>query len=77
LYNLAKYPQIQQKAFEEIQSVMGDDAGKEITMNDLNELHYLELVIKESLRLFPPVPFIGRVMVEEIALSKRHFIHFR
>lgn len=37
--------------------------------NILNEFKYLELVIKESLRMHPPVPFIGRQVWEEIEIG--------
>ena len=68
LYNLAKYPDIQQKVFEEI-STLGEDVHKTLTMQDLNNLRYLELVIKESLRLYPSAPFIGRKITEEVTLG--------
>lgn len=32
----------------------------------MNKLSYLELVIKESLRLYPSVPFIARKITEEV-----------
>lgn len=70
LYNLAKYPAVQQKAFEEIQSVLGDDVSKAVTQKDLNDLHYLDLVIKESLRLYPSVPIYGRKMRENVEISE-------
>lgn len=69
LFNLAKHSEVQQKSYEEVLNILGD-VDREITMNDLNELNYLELVIKESLRLFPPVPVIGRKLFEEVTLSK-------
>lgn len=69
LYNLAKHPEVQQKAFEEAKSVIGG-ADKVATQKDLNDLHYLDLVIKESLRLYPSVPFFGRKIREDIDLSE-------
>lgn len=70
LYNLAKYPKAQQKAFDEIRTVIGDDVSKPVTQKDLNELHYLDLVIKETLRLFPSVPVYGRKLSENVEISK-------
>lgn len=69
LYNLAKYPNEQQKAFNEIRNVLGDDANKAVTLKDLNDLNFLELVIKESLRLYPSVPFFGRKIRKDFVLS--------
>jgi len=63
-YNIAKYPDVQQKVYEEIIDVIGDD--EELTMQKLNSLHYLDLVIKESLRMYPPVPYYGRKLSEEL-----------
>lgn len=71
MYNLAKHPEVQQKAFEEIRNVIGDDVNKKVTQKDLNDLHYLELVIKETLRLYPSVPVYGRKISENVEISKK------
>jgi cytochrome P450 family 4 len=70
LFNLAKNPKIQQKCFDEICDVIGDDLEKSVTLKDLTELKYLELVIKESLRLYPSVPFFGRKLREDLELGE-------
>lgn len=70
LYLLARHSQVQQKVFEEILQVIGNDKDKLITMRELQDLKYLDLVIKESLRMYPPVPIIGRITEHEIELGK-------
>uniref|UniRef100_A0A2M4ASZ7 Putative cytochrome n=1 Tax=Anopheles triannulatus TaxID=58253 RepID=A0A2M4ASZ7_9DIPT len=68
-YSLAHNPHVQQKVFDEVRSVIGDDRSISITMAKLNEMHYLELVIKETLRLYPSVPMFGRKMMENTEIN--------
>ncbi|XP_070505523.1 cytochrome P450 4d2-like [Chironomus tepperi] len=63
LHMIAKHPEVQQKLNKEIEEVLGDG---ELTFKSLNEFKYLELVIKESLRLYPPAPIISRRLFEEV-----------
>lgn len=64
---LAKYPKIQDKVYQELYDVFGK-SERPLVKEDLMKLSYLERVVKESLRLFPPVPFIIRKVLEEITL---------
>lgn len=70
LYCIAQNPDVQQKCFDEIKGVLGDDPTRPVTLSDLNNLSYLDLVIKETLRLFPSVPLIARTLQEEIVIGK-------
>lgn len=72
LYNLAKYPEAQEKAFNEIRNVIGDDVNKPVTQKDLNDLNYMDLVIKETLRLYPSVPIFGRKIKEDVEISEEY-----
>ncbi|XP_005184045.1 probable cytochrome P450 4d14 isoform X2 [Musca domestica] len=69
LYLLSRHPEVQQKVLEEIHSVIGEDKEKPVSMKDLQDLKYLDCVIKESLRLYPPVPMIGRVTEQDIVIN--------
>nr|QEV83814.1 cytochrome P450 [Brachionus rotundiformis] len=61
---IGSHPEVQKKLHEEIDSVMGQ-SGRPLTNDDLKELKYLDLVIKETLRLFPSVPYFGRTFSED------------
>lgn len=58
----------QERAFEEQQNIFGDTM-RSITLDDIALMKYLELIIKETLRLFPPVPFHARKIMEDTNLS--------
>ncbi|XP_030449480.1 cytochrome P450 71B10-like [Syzygium oleosum] len=49
---LAKNPKVMRKAREEIRSCIGNK--KQVVEDDLHELKYLKLVLKEAMRLHPP-----------------------
>ncbi|KAI5708603.1 hypothetical protein M8J77_025805 [Diaphorina citri] len=65
LFLLGSHPHYQDKVCAELDTIFAEDPDRKITMRDLNDMKYLERVIKESLRLFPSVPFIGRVLSED------------
>lgn len=52
--------------------VLGDLHGS--PFNQLHELKYLEMCIKESLRIYPSVPFISRLAGEGVVTSQGYKI---
>lgn len=53
-------------AREEVRRVLGDSA---CSMDDVGRMKYLECCIKESLRLYPPVPNFKRRVPQDIELG--------
>ncbi|KAJ8732335.1 hypothetical protein PYW08_015065 [Mythimna loreyi] len=64
---LAKYPDVQEKVYNELQEVF-EGSDRPVTPEDLPRLKYLEVVIKETLRLYPPVPFIVRQVQKDVTV---------
>ncbi|KAJ7881775.1 cytochrome P450 [Mycena olivaceomarginata] len=62
LYLLSIRPDIQQKIREEIRAVHTSD--RQLSLDEISALPWLDAVLKETLRLYPPVPFVRRTCVE-------------
>nr|AFD04432.1 cytochrome P450 [Culex quinquefasciatus] len=62
IYQLAKHQDIQEKVYQEILSLLGAEDSKTAPLNQniLQNFKYLEMVLKEAMRIMPPVAFIGR-----------------
>ncbi|KAG2378567.1 hypothetical protein C9374_008206 [Naegleria lovaniensis] len=62
-YSLAKNPHVQDKLYEEICSTFSNDETSVINYQKLHDMPYLECVLKENLRLYPPIALLpGRML---------------
>ncbi|CAB0041377.1 unnamed protein product, partial [Trichogramma brassicae] len=68
---LGEHPEIQERARREVQPIM-EECGGNLTSNDLQRMEYLECCFKESMRIFPSAPIIGRHLAEDITLQNGH-----
>ncbi|XP_073076317.1 cytochrome P450 4F2-like isoform X1 [Manis javanica] len=68
LYNLAKHPEYQERCRQEVQELLRDREPKEMAWDDLAQLPFLTMCIKESLRLHPPVVAISRSCTQDLVL---------
>ena len=64
-------PQVQKKVQSELDDIFADDPERHATMEDLSKMKYLEACIKESLRLYPSVPFMTRTIHEDAVIEVR------
>ncbi|KAL3266989.1 hypothetical protein HHI36_011137 [Cryptolaemus montrouzieri] len=64
---LAINQDIQEKAFNELKEKQKNNK-RYFTTEDLNELPYLDQVIQETWRLYPPIAFMGRQVTKDIDL---------
>ncbi|KAL3281326.1 hypothetical protein HHI36_004537 [Cryptolaemus montrouzieri] len=65
---MGMHQDIQQRVFEEILEVIGPEKSADV--EDLTKLQLLERCLKETLRIFPPAPFIAReVKDKEVKLT--------
>jgi cytochrome P450 len=65
-YLLSHHPDVEQKLFEEIKTVLN---GKEPQARDLQRLKYTEWVILESMRLYPPSYGFGREALADCVMN--------
>ncbi|KZC10045.1 PREDICTED: cytochrome P450 4c3-like [Dufourea novaeangliae] len=65
LYALGRHPQYQDKILDEYNSVAGT---KELSLDILNKLTWLEACIKESWRVYPVAPLIARQIYNPITI---------
>lgn len=59
---LARAPEVEAKALEELERVLG---GREPTPKELSELPYLRAIVDECLRLYPPVWINPRIAAKD------------
>ncbi|XP_064458392.1 cytochrome P450 4V2-like [Ornithodoros turicata] len=73
LYMIGLHQDVQDKIVEELDEIFGSDTERDATMEDVRRMKYLECVLKESLRLFPSVPLIGRELQEDWQYAGTNF----
>jgi cytochrome P450 len=74
-YLLSQYPDVERKLHDEIELVLGNNssnnAGNRIpTADDIPKLQYTEMVIRESMRLYPPVWTMGRYVENDYSVGE-------
>ncbi|MGF1478599.1 MAG: cytochrome P450 [Cyanophyceae cyanobacterium] len=69
-YLIARHPQIEADLRAELRTVLGDRLP---SLSDLSQLQLLDRVIKESMRLYPPLPLIARKVETDDVVGDYHF----
>src|ERR1700674_4381688 len=64
-YLLAQHPAVEELLHAELDAVLG---GRSPTFEDLPRLRYTDQIVRESLRLYPPVWRMGRIAKEDVAI---------
>ncbi|OXA62595.1 Cytochrome P450 4c3 [Folsomia candida] len=77
MFLLALNASAQEKVHLELDSIFGGDINRGVTFKDLSDMKYLEMCIKEALRIYPPIPLIARNAQEDIPLGAQVVILIR
>ncbi|XP_073146765.1 cytochrome P450 71A8-like [Henckelia pumila] len=65
---LLRHPIVMKKLQKEVREIL--EGKRDITDNDLEKMHYLKAVIKETLRYHVPVPFMARVARDNLKVRE-------
>ncbi|XP_052758279.1 uncharacterized protein LOC113519550 [Galleria mellonella] len=70
---LGIYQDVQKKVYDELYEIFGD-SDRATTFGDTLKMKYLERVILESLRLYPPVPMIARKLKRDVKIITNNYV---
>ncbi|MFC5825023.1 cytochrome P450 [Nonomuraea insulae] len=70
LHLLSRHPEAAARVAAELDEVLGERAAPEYA--DLKRLTYLDMSLKESMRLYPPGPYGARETTEDLTLGDYH-----
>ncbi|XP_046382242.1 uncharacterized protein LOC124153185 [Ischnura elegans] len=65
LFELAANPDVQDKLREEIDSVLSEEVDRRVNYDAILKMKYLQMVINEVLRKYPPFPTLDRVCTQD------------
>lgn len=68
-YELAQNPDIQRELHDEIDAHLATLNGKPVTYEALRQMSFLDMVVSESLRKWPPAPQIERSCTKDYSLD--------
>ncbi|XP_023158346.1 probable cytochrome P450 313a4 [Ceratitis capitata] len=66
---LAMHPEYQDRAFEEISSLLPRKEHFEMSYSDIQQLSYISMIIDEAMRVMSTVPVVGRQVIADTKLS--------
>ncbi|XP_065080348.1 cytochrome P450 9e2-like isoform X2 [Ochlerotatus camptorhynchus] len=69
-FELAVNPDVQQKLYEEILETRSSLDGKSLTYDAIQKMNYMDMVISEVLRMWPPAPSIDRECIKDYQLDE-------
>ncbi|CAF4936279.1 unnamed protein product [Pieris macdunnoughi] len=69
LYCIAKFSEVQHRVLEEQTLIFNENRFKKPNHKELNEMKYLEAVIKESIRVLPTITKISRHLKNDLQLK--------
>ncbi|XP_024941659.1 cytochrome P450 6k1 isoform X2 [Cephus cinctus] len=72
IHYLAAYPEIQERAREEAMAIK--EKYGSFTYESLSEAKYIESIIQETLRLYPPMPILNRICVKDYKVPDMDFV---
>ncbi|SHO66749.1 cytochrome P450 / NADPH-cytochrome P450 reductase [Pseudoxanthobacter soli DSM 19599] len=73
LYHLWKYPETMETLIAEVDQVLGRDFSYKPTYEDVGRLVYTQRVLKEALRLCPPVPMFPRAITRDAVVGNGRY----
>jgi cytochrome P450 len=65
-YLLSQHPEVEKKLVDEVSRAL---QGRAPTVADLSQLPYTEMVVRESMRLYPPAPGFAREPIEDVSIG--------
>lgn len=65
---LAIYPEYQERVVDELKSIF-DTSDSPVTLEDVANMKWTELVLKEAMRFYPVLPIIGRECANDVPIK--------
>ncbi|XP_037037112.1 probable cytochrome P450 9f2 [Bradysia coprophila] len=72
-YELSVNQNVQQKLYDEIEEMQQSLSGKQLAFENIQGMKYMDQVISETLRHWPPAPGIDRVCVKDYSYDDGEF----
>lgn len=74
VHYLLRDPIVLARAYEEVDRVLGADITRPPSFEEVNQLRYLSQVLREALRLQPPLTVLNRTPLQDTTIGGRYFV---